>query len=105
MIVNFRINQRNRKINNTLQLAKDFDQDHSFVQVRMVREKFLDLPKNNYDWEDLIEYQSNEKSSELVNITDNDLIALNRVAAFYKMTAGLIENNEVDIKLTVWLQL
>ncbi|WP_335991435.1 hypothetical protein [Pseudoalteromonas sp. CH_XMU1449-3] len=101
VIVNFRINQRNRKINNTLQLAKDFDQDHSFVKVRMFMwEKFLDLPKNNYDWEDLIiEYQSNKKSPELVNITDNDLIALNRVAAFYKMIAGLIENNEVDIRL------
>ena len=101
LIVNYQTNQRNRKINNTLQLAKDFDQDHSFVAARMFMwEKFLDLPKNNYDWEDLvIKIQNKDKDEELKNITKADLIALNRVAAFYKMIAGLLSNNEVDIPL------
>ena len=101
LIVNYRTNQRNRKINNTLQLAKDFDQDHSFVTARMFMwEKFLNLPKKNYDWEDIVlKIQSEDNGEELKNITKEDLIALNRVAAFYKMIAGLVSNNEVDIPL------
>ncbi|AEE24402.1 DUF4760 domain-containing protein [Paraglaciecola chathamensis] len=101
VIVNLHINRRNRRINNTLQLARDFDQDHTFVKARMYMwEKFLNLPNNRYNWEDLVnEIQLESKSKELSTITKDDLIALNRVAAFYKMIAGLVANKEVDIPL------
>ena len=101
VIVNLHINRRNRRINNTLQLARDFDQDHTFVMARMYMwEKFLNLPTNHYNWEDLVnEIQLENKSPELALITKDDLIALNRVAAFYKMIAGLVANKEVDIPL------
>lgn len=101
VVVNYRTNQRNRKINNTLQLSKDFDQDYSFIEGRMFMwEKFLELSKSHYDWEDLIvKYQSETRCPELKDISKEDLIALNRVAAFYKMIAGLVANDEVDIPL------
>ncbi|ATG58213.1 MULTISPECIES: hypothetical protein [Pseudoalteromonas] len=101
VLVNYKVNQRNRKINNTLQIAKDYYQDHTFATSRMFMwEKFIDLPKNHYDWEDLIvHFNSESKPPELNSITEEDLIALNRVIAFYKMVAGLIENREVDVPL------
>jgi hypothetical protein len=62
--------------------------------------KFLDLPKNNYSWENIVlKIQNEDSGEELKNITKEYLIALNRVAAFYKMIAGLVSNSEVDTPL------
>lgn len=97
IIVNRIVNQRNRNISTVMQLTKDFYQDSQFTRDRLkLWGKLEKLPDSDFDYKKFLEWVQNDQTS-LIKI--DEVVALNRTAAFYHAVGALIDRREVDMNL------
>jgi len=80
-----------------MQLTRDYYQDAFFVEQRLKLWPILKkLPDDKLDFQKIIGLVCNDRTSELKT---EEVIALNRTAAFYHSVRSLTDRGEVDIEI------
>ena len=96
IVVNFLINQKNRKTNNAFQLSRDYFHDKEFVEMRLVLwVELKDLKNEEHNLESILKNINNENPP----LSKQSIVALNRVSAFFSTLNSLEKENEVNLKV------
>lgn len=95
--IHMRLHQRNRRVQAVMQLAKDFYQDSQFNFDRLKLWQVLkDLKDEDHDYGGIVGLVTNDRVCPL---KPEEIMALNRTAAFYNSIRGLIDSGEADLDM------